>query len=148
MAHICEKRAFSKKEDIPMTPNSRVSVALVVLVGLSVAVYGCAAAAGAAAGAGTYAWQAGKLSFTTPNAVAPTHDAVLEAFDELNITVVQDETSQLGGTIKGSVPDTGEDVTIDLEPQADNVTKVDVRVGFFGDQAKSQKIADAIRRNL
>jgi hypothetical protein len=127
---------------------NRKSVSLVaLLVALSVAVWGCAAAAGAAAGVGTYAWTQGKLTFDTPNTVSASQNATLAAFNDLGIKLTGQETSKLGGKIKG-ITDTGEEVTVDLEPKGAEVTKIDIRVGFFGDRGKSEKIADTIRKHL
>jgi hypothetical protein len=128
--------------------KSKLYPVVAALMGLLMMAYGCAVVGGAAAGAGTYAWSTGKLSFNTPHGVTPAHDAVLAAFNQSNITVVKDEVSTLGGTIKGVTTETGENVTIDLEPMGADVTKVDVRVGFFGDRGRSEKIAESIQRNL
>jgi hypothetical protein len=80
--------------------------------------------------------------------VTESHDAVLAAFNQLGIRVTQDETSRLGGTVKGVTSETNEDVTVDLEPKGSDKTNLDVRVGIIGDRGKSEKIADAIMGNL
>jgi hypothetical protein len=39
-------------------------------------------------------------------------------------------------------------VTIDLEPQGRDITKIEIRVGVWGDRVQSERIADAIKRRL
>ncbi|RJP14539.1 MAG: DUF3568 family protein [Candidatus Abyssobacteria bacterium SURF_5] len=116
---------------------------------ITVMVSGCvaAAAAGAAAGAGGYAWASGKLTFTTAHRVAEVHAAALSAFKDLEIDVTGDRTSTLGGKLTG-LTTTDEQVTVDLEPVATDITKIDIRVGFWGNQYQEAKIADAIQRHL
>ncbi|RJP73957.1 MAG: DUF3568 family protein, partial [Candidatus Abyssobacteria bacterium SURF_17] len=81
------------------------------------------------------------------NTIAECHEATLSAFEDLNIKVTSDQTDSLSGRIKG-VTETGESVAVDLEPQPGNITKLDVRVGFWGNRTYSTKVADAIKRHL
>lgn len=122
---------------------------LAALVGVSLFLSGCVAVvvAGVAGGVGGYAWSNGKLSFTTPHDVKACHDATIPALAELGVDVTSDTTGMLAGRIKGLTA-AGEDVKIDLEPQSIRVTKVDIRVGFWGNKTRSQMIADAIKKNL
>lgn len=122
---------------------------LVVCVGLSVLVSGCVAAAlgGAAAGAGGYAWASGKLTFTTSHGINEAHDAALSALKDMEIELTSDRVSSLSGRLLG-VTSANEAVTIDLEPLASDITKIDIRVGFWGDHYQESKIADAIQRHL
>lgn len=118
------------------------------LVGMSLAVSGCIAAfaAGAAGGAGGYAWASGKLTFTTAHGISECHDATISAFNDLKIIVASDNTDRLSGRIKGKTQ-TGDSVAVDLEPQASNITKIDVRVGF-ANREQATNVADAIKRHL
>ena len=122
---------------------------LAALVGVSLFLSGCVTAVvvGVAGGAGGYAWSSGKLSFTTSHDITACHDATISALAGLNVDVTGDTTDMLAGRIKG-VTATGENVTIDLEPQSMHVTKMDIRVGFWGNKVREQMIADAIRKNL
>ena len=121
----------------------------VALVVASLLMSGCIAAvvAGAAGGAGGYAWSRGKLSFTTSHDITTCHDATITALAGLKIKVTGDSTDMLAGRIK-AVTATGEEVTIDLEPQSIRVTKFDIRVGFWGNQIQSEMIANAIKKRL
>ncbi len=129
--------------------DRKVLTIFAVLVALSVVTSGCVVlvAGGAAAGAGAYAWVNGKLTFTSVNSIRECHDATLSAFNDLVIEVTSDSADPLSGRIKGTTG-TGDAVTVDLEPQASDVTRIEVRVGFWGSRSKSVRIADAIRRHL
>ncbi|MBI5118218.1 DUF3568 family protein [Candidatus Poribacteria bacterium] len=129
--------------------NRRTTSLVAGLVLASFMISGCvaAAAAGAAGGAGTYRWARGKLTFTSNYTVTECHDATISAFKELGITVVSDSTDKLSGRIKGTTP-TGESVSVDLEPQGMRITNIDVRVGFWGNQGQSTKVADTIKKYL
>jgi hypothetical protein len=122
---------------------------LAASLAVSILVTGCVAALaiGAAGGAGGYAWASGKLSFTTPHGINECHDATLAALSDLKIKLISDQTDRLAGKIKGQTA-TGESVAVDLEPQAPNITKIDVRVGFWGNKTQSTMIADGIKRHL
>jgi len=129
---------------------NRKSLTLVAaLVGMSLLVSGCAVAlvAGAAGGAGGYAWASGKLSFSADHNIDECHNATISALSELRIKVTGDTTDKLIGRVKG-VTATNKEVTIDLEPQSIHVTKIDIRVGFWGNETQSTMIADAIKRHL
>ncbi len=128
--------------------NRKTLTILVVLAGMSMIVSGCIAAfaAGAAGGAGGYAWASGKLTFTEAYGIGACHDATLSAFNDLKIIVASDNTDRLSGRIKGKTQ-TGESVAVDLEPQASNITKIDVRVGF-ANREQATNVADAIKRHL
>jgi hypothetical protein len=119
------------------------------LVGLSLIISGCvaAAAAGAAAGVGGYAWASGKLSFTTNNGISDAHAAAVSAFKDIEIEITRDEVSSLSGRLKG-VAANGESVAVDLEPLNNQITKIDIRVGFWGNKYRESQIADAIQRHL
>jgi len=127
--------------------NRKALTLLTALVATSLLVSGCVAAAAAAGGAGGYAWSRGKLSFTTPHNIASCHTATISALAELGIKVTADTTDSLSGKIKG-VTKTGEDVAVDLEPQSQSVTKIDVRVGFWGNETEARIIADKINKRL
>ena len=130
--------------------NRKNVAVLAVLIGIPFIITGCVAAAvggAAAAGAGGYAWTTGKLSFTTPSTIRECHDATISALRDLGITVTSDRADNLSGRIKGETA-TGDPVAVDLEPQAQNMTKIDVRVGFWGNETHAVRIADAIKRHL
>ena len=127
--------------------NRKAFTLLTVLLGISLLVSGCVAAVAAAGGAGGYAWSRGKLSFTAPHDINTCHDAAISALTALDIKVTGDTTDSVAGRIKGLTA-LGEDVTVDLEPQSIRITKMDVRVGFWGNEAQARLIADKINARL
>ena len=127
--------------------NRKAFTLLTALLGISLLVSGCVAAVAAAGGAGGYAWSRGKLSFTEPHDITSCHDATVSALTALDIKVTGDTTDQLTGRIKGETA-TGDDLTIDLESQSIRVTKIDVRVGFWGNETQARMIADKIKTRL
>ena len=129
--------------------NRKYSRLLIACVAMSLVVSGCvaAAAAGAAAGAGGYAWASGKLTFTTAHGISEAHSATLSALKDMGIEITSDRVSTLSGNLQG-VTGTNETVTIDLEPLAPDITRIDIRVGFWGNHYQESKIADAIQRHL
>jgi len=130
--------------------NRRSLIFVAVIAGMSLLISGCVAvfaAGGVAAGAGGYAWAQGKLSFVTANNIMLCHDATIAALADLGVAVTGDTTDMLLGRIMGRTA-MNEGVTIDLEPQARDITKIEIRVGFWGNRAQSERIADQIKRHL
>lgn len=130
--------------------NRRYLFFVAVIAGMSLLISGCVAlfaAGGVAAGAGGYAWAKGKLSFITAHNIMQCHDAAIAALADLDVAVTGDTTDMLSGKIYGRTA-LNEGITIDLEPQARDITKIEVRVGFWGDRAQSERIADQIKRHL
>ncbi len=129
--------------------NRKTLSLVAALAVVSLLMSGCVAAlaVGVAGGAGGYAWSSGKLTFTTPNDITTCHEATVTALASLKIDIKGDSTDMLAGRIKG-VTATGEEVTIDLEPQSIRITKMDIRVGFWGNQVQSELIANAIKKRL
>ena len=129
--------------------HRKTTILLAASLAISILVTGCVAAlaVGAAGGAGGYAWASGKLSFTTPHGIGECHDATISSLSDLKIKLISDQTDRLAGRIKGQTA-TGDAVTVDLEPQPPNITKIDVRVGFWGNKTRSTMIADGIKRHL
>lgn len=129
--------------------NRKIFVPAALFVAMSLMVSGCVAAviAGVAGGAGGYRWSNGKLSFTTTHTVGQCRAATLAAFNDLELVLVGDAGDEMAARIKGRTG-MNDPVTVDLEPQAADITKLDIRVGFWGDKEKEKRIADAIQRHL
>jgi hypothetical protein len=109
---------------------------------------GCVvAAAGAAAGAGTVAWIEGKLVVTVDNGYDHTLRATDRAITQLQFLKLSDSRDALTATLTAR---TAEDkkVIIDVKREADHLTKIEIRVGDFGDKAIEQAIYDRILANL
>ena len=116
-----------------------------LLIGLS----GCSrkwaliGATAAAVGGGTYAYIKGNLSRTYNASMAKTWQAAVQAVEELKLTTESKEHDAFTGVIKGKMAD-GKSFTINLKRLGENSTEVGVRIGTFGDRARSEAIHDKI----
>jgi Protein of unknown function (DUF3568) len=109
---------------------------------------GCVvAAAGAAAGAGTVAWVEGKLVVTVDSGYDNAVRATDTTIAQLQFLKLSDDRDALTATLTAR---TAEDkkVIIDLKREGDHLTKLEIRVGDFGDKPLEQAIFDRIRTNL
>jgi hypothetical protein len=104
-------------------------------------------AAGAAAGAGTVAWVEGKLVVTLDSPYENVARAADKAIAQLQFLKLSEDKDALTATLTAR---TAEDkkVIIDVKREADHLTKVQIRVGDFGDKSVEQAIFDRIRANL
>ncbi len=111
---------------------------------------GCVVAAiGAAgvAGAGTIAYIRGELDAAVPGDVAALSTAATKALEELRFAKISEDKSAVDAAIRAR---TGQDRKIDirLNRTADNLTRVRIRVGTFGDEELSRLLLDKIKAKL
>lgn len=104
-------------------------------------------AAGAGVGYGTYAFIRGQLEVAYPNEFQQTWSAALDALESLEIRKKSAAKDAFGGKIEAARAD-GTSVKIAVTPITSASTSVKIRVGFFGDQAISEMIAEEIERKL
>jgi hypothetical protein len=123
--------------------------ALAAFIGAAALVLpGClAAAAGAAAGVGAYAYAQGEVWSTVHGSLDDAYEATTLALDELGLRVVQEARDAFGAHVVATQVQ-GPRVSVDLVVEAERVTRIGVRVGTLGDQAKSSTILRRIRENL
>ena len=126
-----------------------VAVLCCFLIGLSAcsrkwAVIGAAAAA---VGAGTYYYVKGDLKRNYEAPMDKTWEATIKSVEELKLTVESQKHDGLNGVIKGKTADE-KGFEINLKRLGDNSTEVGVRIGTFGDRAKSEAIHDKIHSKL
>ena len=119
------------------------------LIGLSAcsrkwAVLGAAAAA---VGAGTYYYIKGDLKRNYEAPMDKTWDATIKSVEELKLTTESTEHDAFNGVIKGKMAD-GKSFTINVKRLGENSTEVGVRIGTFGDRARSEAIHDKIHSKL
>jgi hypothetical protein len=109
---------------------------------------GCiAVVAGAAAGAGTVAFVEGKfighIGYPYERVVAATKAAIpqdgLAMIEENHDALATEFTARTGNDTK---------VDIEVTRESDNLAKVEIRVGTFGDKQASAAIYDKIQANL
>ena len=103
--------------------------------------------AAAAAGAGTYYYIKGDLKRSYEAPMDKTWQASLESVKELKLVTESSEHDAFNGVIKGKMAD-GKSYTITLKRLGDNMTEVGVRIGTFGDRARSEAIHDKIHSKL
>jgi len=126
------------------------SVCLVlILAGLMVNSSGCLLVAAGAGAAGTVAYMRGDLETEEPYNLNMVYDATREAAEQLELSVLEGRTEKdaLSATIVARDA-ADKRVTIHLKAQTELTTRVSIRIGTFGDQAKSQMIYNRIRENL
>ncbi len=133
------------------TRNIRLGLQVFALTGaVAVAALnsGCVAVVAAgAAGATTVAWVEGKLVVTLDSPYETVLRGADQAIAQLQFLKLSDSRDALTATLEAR---TAEDkkVIIDVKREGDHLTKVQIRVGSFGDKAVSQAIYDKIRANL
>ncbi|WP_432799687.1 DUF3568 family protein [Poriferisphaera sp. WC338] len=117
---------------------------LLVMSGCGAVILAGAAAAGTGVGVAYYEGALRGHVNGDPIKVAA---AAKEAVEEMKFTLVSDHADAAGGEV---VARTAADkkVTISIEPEGDNISKVTVRVGFFGDETISRDIFDKIQSRL
>ena len=121
------------------------TVFIVICAGV-IAVQGCAVAL-VGAGAGSVAYLKGDLEAVLDKNVDQAYQATLKALDKLEISATKKEKDALSAVIIGR---TAEDkkVAIKLKAAENNLTKLSIRIGMFGNRAQSQVIYDEIRKHL
>jgi hypothetical protein len=107
---------------------------------------GCLAVA-AGAGAGTYAYVTGSLKATLDRPLDKSYDASRAAVKSLGFTETTAASDALQGRVEATMAD-NTSVTIRLNRLSDASTEVVIRVGTFGDRARSIAIYDEIRKGL
>ncbi len=120
---------------------------LIVLLTLPLTFSGCfLLVAGAAAGTGVM-YAKGDLEAALDENLDDVYQASTTAMDELQLMIVSKTKDMLEAEIIGR---TSQDkkITIKIRKEGENLTKLSIRVGTFGDEAQSQAIYDKIRKNL
>ncbi len=126
-----------------------VAILCCFLIGLSAcsrkwAVIGAAAAA---VGAGTYYYIKGDLKRNYEAPMDKTWEATIKSVEELKLTVESQKHDAFSGVIKGKTADE-KGFEINLKRLGENSTEVGVRIGTFGDRAKSEAVHDKIHSKL
>jgi hypothetical protein len=117
--------------------------ALVLTSGCVVVAVGAAAGAGA----GTVAYIEGELDATLGNGYDQVFDASKRALAQLQFAQVSETKDAFSAVI---IARTAEDkkIKITITKQGDNLAKVQIRIGLFGDEQQSRAILDKIRAGL
>ena len=121
---------------------------LVPLAAVSLAaLIGCVPVAAGAAGAGTMAWVNGRLDAALESDYESVVRATNAAIQDLQFAKISEKKDALTAIL---IARTAEDrkVEIKVSKTGDQSAKVQIRVGFFGDEALSLTVLDKIKTNL
>ena len=122
-------------------------VLVVLLAGIAIGVSGCLLVAVGAGAAGTVAYVKGDLETTLDAGMDRSYGATLKTLDQLQIVPTQKLKDSLSAEIIARRSDDTK-ITVTLTRVDDNITKMAIRVGVFGDQAQSTTIYERIKQNL
>ena len=122
-------------------------VVAVGLTGVTVVQSGCLAVAAGVAAAGTVVYIRGELQASLANPYRDVITATGKALEKLQFSKVSEKGDALKTVI---VARTGSDKKVEntVKKVTDSVTKVEIRVGVFGDEALSMTILDNIKQAL
>ena len=123
----------------------QIALTLVVCSSLTI-VCGCAVAL-VGAGAGTVAYLKGSLNAVLDKDIDRVYAATLKALDQLEISATRKEKDALSAVVAGRTSD-DKKVTVRIKAAENNLTKLSIKIGTFGNQAQSQLIYDEIKKHL
>lgn len=123
-------------------------VVLGLLLGLvgALAIPGCVVAA-AGAGAGGAAYALGKLVVLVDSPVKEVAAAAEGALKDLDIAVSESRSTALDAEIRGKTAQ-NDSVAVYVERKTEKSSEITIRIGVFGDEAKSRAILDKIKARL
>lgn len=108
---------------------------------------GCVIVAAGAAGAGTVAYVRGELESTVPSSLAKSMQATRAAVEQLKLIKISDKEDALAGVFVARTAD-DKRIEVKLTAVGEGMTKVQIRVGVFGDRTVSTAVFDRIKANL
>lgn len=124
----------------------RASILLIAALPLSgCVVLALGAAATAAAGGAVYV--KGQLKETVDGTVVEVHRAARTALNETGVRITTDLQDDFTAQLEGTMAD-GTRVWIDIERVTASTTRLSIRVGYMGDQARSSELLERIKRSL
>ncbi len=129
--------------------RTRQVVLTIALAGTAASLSGCVAAAVGAGviGVGTVAYIKGDLEAIETQNIDVVYEATRKAMKQLQLQMIKERKDLDSGLV--IVRDAeGKEAKITLKSTEHGGTKISVRVGLFGDQARSQLIYQRIRDNL
>ena len=132
------------------TTTCAARLAAALALAAAAATSGCflvAVGAAGAAGAGTVAYVRGELDATLDSPYEAVVGAANDSLGQLQFAKVSESKDAFTADLLAR---TAEDTKIELKivRKADRLTSVAIRIGVFGDEAKSRAILDQIKTNL
>ncbi len=115
---------------------------------LLLSTYGCVPLLiGAAVGAGSVEYIKGKLTARINKPVPKVYKTAMLALKKMGLIILDDEVSRHEAMIKFKFDD-GKKGVINLNALTERACNLSIRIGFFGDETKSNMILTAIKRRL
>lgn len=121
-----------------------------ILLIISMPLTGCVAlalGAAATAGASGAVYAKGQLKETLDGTVSEVHRAASAAVTEIGVELTVDQQDEFTGKVQGEMAG-GTNVWVTSERVTAATTRVTIRVGYIGDQAKSADILERTKRRL
>lgn len=119
---------------------------ILALVSTAVAIQGCVVAA-VGAGMGTVAYVMGDLEVVEAKDIGTVYEATEKALEQLELNVTKKAKDATAAVIVARDA-MDKKIKIRLSAKPDKITKLSIRVGMFGNEAKSRLIYDQIKKNL
>jgi hypothetical protein len=123
------------------------TTALVALASLVAFQSGCLLVAAGAAGAGTVAYVRGELDASLSGSYDSVVKAANRALDDLQFKKINETKDAIKTVLVARTAD-DKKVRIEITKVSDTLTKVEIRVGVFGNENLSRTILDKIQKNL
>ena len=105
---------------------------------------GCLLLLGAGAGAGGTVYLTGKLEDELNGSVPKVRRATAAGLKKLEMPIIRDQGDKLSGKVESITADDTK-VWIYIDSLSTTRSKISIRVGYLGDEARSRRILEAIR---
>jgi hypothetical protein len=135
-----EMRLSGELKNHPFFALFQVLVLATLLLGTS----GCLLLLGAGAGVGGTAFYMGKLEDEVNGSVPKVRHATVAGLKKLEMPIIKDQGDKLSGKVESVTAD-DQKVWISIDSLAPSRSKVSIRVGYLGNEARSRRILQAIR---
>lgn len=123
-------------------------IALVLLLAaMIVSACGCAAAVVGVGAVGTVAYMKGDLESVEAEHIDEVYAATKKALDQFGYAVTKDKKDAISAEVTAR-DSQDKKVVIRLNTTEDRATKLSIRFGTFGNEARSRLLYDKIRENL
>ena len=110
-------------------------------------IQGCIVAAVGAGAVGTVAYLKGDLEAVEAASLNNVYQATEKAVEEMELFVISKKKDSLGATF--TLRDAADKkIAIKLSAATENTTKISIRIGTFGSEAKSRTIYEKIKENI
>jgi len=119
---------------------------MVLIVSIAGIAGGCVVAA-AGLGAGTVAYVRGDLETIEPRTLDEVYTATEKAVSELGLNISQKSKDAMSAVFVGRDAE-DKKIRIKLTATQEDMTELSIRIGMFGDETKSRRIYEQIKKRL